>query len=140
MANELTYDNGLAVTLQYTITNVGAGTTPVDGTLASGNGMTGYTVPTGYEFHALHLNVEYNDARTAGDSTVKVTSGGTELTGGPEAVIDASNTTNANGSERPGADPIAAGNEVAVSATGDGSFAPTTADADVILIGVLLPA
>lgn len=140
MANELSYEKGIPMTLQYIITNVGAGTTPVDGTLASGQGGNGFFVPTGYVFHPLLLSAEYNDARTAGSSVVKVTYNGTELTNGPEATIDATDTAQDEGVQRVGVDAAVAGEEVSVSATGDGSFAPTTADADVILVGVLLPA
>jgi hypothetical protein len=41
---------------------------------------------------------------------------------------------------RVGASPIAAGHEVGVSITTDASYAPTTADHDAVLVGLLLPA
>ena len=118
----------------FTITNVGAGTTPVDGVMAGGNGLGGPTVATGWRFYPVHVTAEYNDARTAGDSTVKVTADGTELVNGPEALIDATNTTNDDGSANFGPF-VDSGEEISVSATGDGSYAPTTGDATVVVEG-----
>ena len=134
------FDYGIDVTLQFSIANVGAGATPVDGVLASGQGGNGFVVPTGMRFTPLILDTEINDARTAGVSTIRMTINGAEQANGPEAVIDATNTTRHRDIAEPGAVFAAAGEEVSVSAQGDGSFAPTTADADVILIGKLVPA
>ena len=133
------FDQGVDVALNFKIENVGAGTTPVDGTLASGQGAQGFVVPTGWKFAPFMIIVEYNAARTAGTSTVKVTDALAEVSNGPEATIDGTNTTLHQGTSTVGEITIAAGQEVSVSATGDGSFAPTTADADVVLIGKLLP-
>lgn len=138
MSNELVYPDGFPVTLQFVITDVNAGAT-TDGTLAGGN-TAGWIVPAGYTFHALAVSVYSNAARTAGTATVKVTDDGTELVSGPEAVLNASNTTKASGVSRPLRQGIAAGSVVGVSATGDASWAPTTADFDVVVLGVLLPA
>jgi len=136
MANEFNRPEQL-MTLQFTIANVGAGTTPVDGVLAGSNGKTGYVVPTGYAFEPVYIDVKYNADRTAGSSVVKVTSSGTELANGPTATID-DDPVNANQGLAVRSDRVAAGAIVGVSATGDGSFAPTTADADVVLQGYLI--
>ena len=131
------------VSYQFTIANVLAGTggtSPVAGILAGGNGMNGPIVPTGYRFAPVHIDVETNDARTAGVSTVKVTEDATALSGGPEAVLNATNTTRASGSVSGDPDTVAAGAEIGVAAYGDGTFAPTTADLDVVLYGYFLPA
>lgn len=139
MPNELTYEHGFNLTLQYEITDCAASST-TDGKLMGATARNGFVVPTGYKFHAIWIDVESNEARTAGTLTVKVTSDGTELATGPEAVLDATNTTAHAGVKWIGAQPIAAGKEVGVSATGDGSWAPATADVGVILGGVLTPA
>jgi hypothetical protein len=139
MANLLDRPHPLA-SFQFTIANVGAGATPVDGILAGSNGKGGPIVPTGYKFVPVFIDVETNDARTAGTSTIKATADGTELVGGPEALIDGTNTTKDTGSITGDPDSVAAGEEIGVSATGSGTFAPTTADADVILYGYFLPA
>lgn len=133
------FDYGIDVTLQFTITDVGAGTTPVDGVVAGG-AKGGFIVPAGMRFTPLIIDVENNAARTAGVSNVRATIDGAEQANGPVATINATNTTQARGTAAPGAVWADAGEEVGVSAQGDGSFAPTTADADVILIGKLVPA
>lgn len=127
------------VCFQFTIANVSAGTAPVDGILAGGNGCNGPLVPAGYKFVPVFIDAEVNDARTAGSTTIKVTADGTELVGGPEALIDSTNTLRDTGSVTGAPDSIAAGEEIGVSATGNGSFAPTTADADVIVYGYFMP-
>jgi hypothetical protein len=139
MANEFDLPHPL-LTLAFTIANVGAGTTPVDGKLMGADAKNGFIVPTGYKFVPVYLDAEINDARTAGTSTIKVTADGTELVGGPEALIDDTDTLADTGIVQGMPDSVAAGEEVGVSATGDGSFAPTTADADVIVVGYLMPA
>jgi hypothetical protein len=141
MANELNLSHPLAV-FQYTIANVGAGATPVDGILAGSpnTAPVGFLVPTGYKFVPVFIDARYNDARTGGTSTVKVTDNGAEVSGGPEALIDGTNTLRDTGSVTGAPVSIAAGREVSVSATGAGTFAPATADADVILYGYFLPA
>ena len=139
MANELAYEKGIPITLAFTITNVIQSGT-VDGVLAGAAATNGMNVPTGYAFHPVFVEVESNAARTAGSATVKVTKDGTELDNGPEATLDATNTTKHNGVKNVGADPVAAGEEAGVSGTGDGTWAPATADFDVILVGILLPA
>lgn len=139
MANEFDRPHPL-VAFQFAIANVGAGATPVDGTLMGAGIKGGPIVPTGYKFVPVFIDVETNDARTAGTSTIKVTADGTELVGGPEALIDGTNTLKDTGLASSDADSVAAGEEIGVSATGSGTFAPTTADADVVLYGYFLPA
>ena len=141
MANELARDDGISVSLFFTVANVAGGPviSIVDGILAGANGKNGMIVPTGYAFHPMLIDVEVNDARTAGTAIFKATKDGVELTSGPTATLNASNTTQARGVQRAGPDPIAAGEEVGVSSTGDISWAPDTSDADVILVGILLP-
>jgi hypothetical protein len=139
MANELSRPHPL-VSFQFTIANIDAGTTPVDGILAGGNGKNGPIVPTGYKFSPVFIDAEINAARTAGTSTIKVTDNGTEIVSGPEALIDDTNTLADTGVVSGDPQKIAAAHEIGVSATGNGSFAPTTADADVILYGYFLPA
>jgi hypothetical protein len=127
------------VVLQFTIANVGAGATPVDGVLVGGF-KGGPIVPTGMKFVPVFIDAEINDARTAGTSTIKVTGGAVELVGGPEALIDDTNTLADTGGVTGTPASVAAGVEVGVSATGSGTFAPTTADADVLVYGYYLPA
>jgi hypothetical protein len=138
MSNELDLPHPLCAYV-FTITDVGAAG-PTDGILAGGNGKGGPVVPTGYKFVPVFIDAEYNAARTGGTSTVKVTAAGTELVGGPEALIDATNTTNDTGSITGAPDSVAAGEEIGVSATGAGTFAPATADATVIVHGYYMPA
>jgi hypothetical protein len=138
MANELDYDFGINVTLVFKVTN-GSAAGVTDGVLMGGE-ASGMVVPAGYAFHPLYISSESNDARTGGTSTMKVTTDGTELTKGPLATLDATNTLKDNGVARPGQATVAAGATVGISHTGAGTWAPATADFDVILIGVLLPA
>lgn len=133
--------NTFPITLTFTVTDViQAG--PVDGVLAGVAATNGFVVPTGYKFVPVYIDAESNAARTAGLATVVVTADGTELVNGPEAVIDDTNTLRHQGTlALPGApDSVAAGEEVGVSADGDASWTPETADFDVILCGYLVKA
>lgn|SRR5574341_357465 len=137
MANEFDRPHPLIV-LHFEITDVGAAG-PTDGVLSGGT-KAGLVVPADYKFQAVYVDAKYNAARTGGTSTVKVTDDGTEIVGGPEAVIDATNTTAHQGKISGDPQKVAAGHIVGVSATGVGTFAPATADAAVVVIGYLLPA
>lgn len=137
MANEFDRPEHL-ITLVFNIQNVGAGATPVDGVL--GVAKTGYVVPAGYSFVPVYLDALSNAARTAGTNVIQITDNGTEIKNGPDATLDATNTTADRGLVTGTPVTIAAGHIVGVSATGDGSFAPTTADADVVVQGYLIPA
>lgn len=137
MANELSLHLPL-VAFQFTISNVAQGAV-TDGVLAGGNGKGGPVVPTGYKFIPVFIDVESNDACTAGVATIKVTTGGTELANGPEATLNTTDTLTDTGLSTT-KDSVAAGAEVGVSATGDGSWAPATADLDVVLYGFFAPA
>lgn len=137
MANELNYDFGLPVTIHLEKANplAGATTDLVFGT----QGGVGFVVPTGYKFHPMFISVASSADLTAGTLTAKVTADGTELTGGPVAVLN-DTVQKAAGVQRVGADPIAADAVVGVSVTTDAGYLPVTADIDAVLTGVLLPA
>lgn len=136
MANELTRDDGLSVTLAFAIANPAA-TATTDLTFAQGG--AGFKVPTGYAFHPLCLHGESNADLTAGTATFKAIDNGTELGNGPEAAL--SDTVQAAvGVQRVGVNPIAAGHIVGVSVTTSAAYAPVTADLDAVLVGLLLPA
>jgi hypothetical protein len=136
MANELDYDDGLPVTLIFALANPGASATT---DLALAQGGTGFVVPTGYEFHAMCLCGMSNADLTGGTAIFKVIDNGTEQTNGPTATLS-DTVQRASGVQRAQVEPIAAGHVVGVSVTTDGSYAPTTADLDAVLIGILQPA
>lgn len=73
--------------------------------------------------------VRSNEARTAGTLTVEVTVNGTGT--GLTAVLDGTNTTVKVTAQSEGTDTFAAGAELGVRITTDGSWAPTTADITV---------
>ena len=102
--NELTYDQGLPVSLIFALANPGAAATTAM-TLAQAN--TGFVVPTGYAFHPLCLNVNSNADLTAGTLTGKVSDNGTVIAGGPEPALS-DPTQRASAVKRVGAAPIAA--------------------------------
>lgn len=136
MSNELDYEHGLPITLQFGAANVSA-----DGVtdLTFPNGGAGFIVPAGYKFHAVALHAESNADLTGGTATFAVIADGAELANGPTAAL-ADTVQSAVGVKRVGAEPIAAGAVVAVSATTSAAFAPTTADVDAVLIGIMTPA
>lgn len=137
MANELSYDQGIDVTLILAVANPGAGAT-VNLTAAQAN-LSGFVVPTGYKFHPILLSGGSNADLTAGTATFKVTDDDTEIAGGPEPQLS-DTVQRASAVARVGASPIAAGHQVGVSITTSGAYAPTTADLDAVLVGKLLPA
>jgi hypothetical protein len=136
MANELSYPGGLAVTLQFSAANPGAGATAA---MKFVQGGVGLKVPPGYKFHPLCLHGESNADLTAGTATFKVTADTTALANGPQAAL-ADTVQVAVGVKGVGAEPIAAGAIVGVSVTTDAGYLPVTADMDAVLIGLLLPA
>lgn len=75
--------------------------------------------------------VKSNDARTAGTLTVEVTKNGSGT--GLTAVLDGTNTTFKATTQAKGSDTFAAGDELGVIITTDGSWAPTTADIRVCI-------
>lgn len=136
MANELTYPDGLPVSLAFTKANIEPNATTA---LTLANGGAGLKVPTGYKFHPLMLHGESNADLSAGTAIFKVTANTTASINGPTATL--SDTIQvAVGVQRPGAEPITAGKIVGVSIVADANFAPNTADVDAVLVGVLLPA
>lgn len=141
MANELSRDDGIAVTLQFIKANLGTGAATTDMTF--GQAGTGFIVPAGYKFHAVCLSLTFTGTLDAGATVAgKVIDNGTELTSGPVASISqAASDTGAVGVARAGAQPIAAGHVVGVSLTTNASYSTTsTIDWDATLVGLLLPA
>lgn len=137
MANELDYDDGLSVTLIFALANPGA--TATTNMLAAQGNLSGFVVPTGYKFHPVLLSGGSNADLTAGTATYKVTDNDTEVSNGPEPALS-DTVQRASAAARVGVTPIAAGHEVGVSITTNGAYAPTTADHDAVLVGLLLPA
>lgn len=136
MANELTRDDGMSVTLQYAVANPAASATTA---LTFAQGGLGFVVPTGYAFHPVCISGESNADLTAGTATFKVTDNTTAIANGPTAVLS-DTVQKAAGVQRIGANPIAAGHVVGLSVVTDSGYLPVTADLDAVLIGVLLPA
>jgi hypothetical protein len=136
MANELTYSDGLPVTLHFTGANIVENATTG---LTFTNGGAGLKVPTGYAFHPIMLHGESNADVSAGTAIFKVTANTTAGVNTPTATLSDLIQV-AVGVQRPGVEPIAAGKIVGVSVVADANFAPNTADMDAVLVGVLLPA
>lgn len=137
MANELSRDDGIPVTLILALANPGAGAT-TNLTAAQAN-LSGFVVPTGYKFHPVLLSGGSNADLTAGTATFKVTDNDTEIANGPMPALS-DTVQRASAVARVGASPIAAGHEVGVSVTTDAGYLPVTADLDAVLVGLLLPA
>lgn len=137
MANELSRDDGISVTIALSLANPGAAATT--NLLAPQGSLSGFVVPTGYKFHPTLLSGGSNADLTAGTATFKVTDNDTEIAGGPEPQL-ADTVQRASAVARVGASPIAAGHEVGVSVTTNAGYLPVTADLDAVLVGLLLPA
>jgi hypothetical protein len=135
MPNELDYDKGISFALQFAAANSAANTTTA---LTFVQGGDGFIVPAGYKFHPLCLSVTSNADLTAGTATARVRSDGTAIVNGPEVVL-ADTVQRASAVARVGAAPIGAGKRVDVAVTTTADYAPTTADIDAVLVGVLLP-
>lgn len=135
MANELDYNWGYPVAFTLSLANPGISGS-VAMTMPQAN--TGIVVPTGYKFHPLFVSLSSNADLTAGTATAKVTDNGTIVVGGPEPVLS-DLVQSASAVARVGICPIAAGHTVGVKLVTDGSYAPTTADHDVVVSGVMLP-
>jgi hypothetical protein len=139
MANELHYEHGFQVTLQFKDANIAANTTTkcvLSGEAAPTN--PGFVVPTGYAFHALSLSCQLTAAGSAGSLALNVTDDGTALASGPTIAI--TTETVKSGLYRPGADPIAADAVVGVNIVATADWNGTSSDIDVVLLGTLLPA
>lgn len=138
MANELDNPTGLPMTLVFGTANLGANATAA-GTLAGGQGsVDGFTVPTGYKFKPIFLYLESNTDLTGGTCTAKVTANNTAIANGPEPELsDTVQTTQAVARATQSAG-VAAGDDVGIHFIG-ASLAPTTAEMDAILVGVLEP-
>lgn len=137
MANELDYvENGYPLTVQFLGTNVALSST-VD--LILDQSGVGIVVPTGYKAHATYLSASASAAlATAATVTFKVTDDGTELAAGPEPQLTDS-ARSAAAVARVGAQPIAAGSVVAVSATTNSTGTSAT-DYDAVLSLIFTPA
>jgi hypothetical protein len=138
MAGELSFlgSAGFPVSFQVAIANPAANaTTPA----TAAQGGPGLVVPAGYEFHPLLIAVASNADLTAGTLTAKVTDNGTALANGPAAAL--SDTVQyAAGVQRAQVEPIAAGHRVGAQVVTDAGYLPVTADIDITISGVLLPA
>lgn len=136
MSLDFSTGNGIDISLPFFVANPSANTTT---DLAFTQGGTGFVVPTGYKFHPLIISGSSNADLTDGTATFKVIDNGTELSNGPTAVLS-DTVQRASGVQRPHVEAIGAGRVVGVSVTTTAAYAPTTADLDAILVGVLLPA
>jgi hypothetical protein len=138
MAGELAFNgnDGFPVSFQVAIANPAANATTA-ATAAQGNG--GLVVPTGYKFHPMLISVSSNADLTAGTLIAKVTDNGTVLANGPIATLS-DLVQYASGLQRAQVEPIAAGRRVGASVVTDAGYLPVTADIDILVSGVLLPA
>jgi len=137
MANELSRDDGISVSIALSLANPGAAATT--NLLAPQGNLSGFIVPTGYKFHPLLLSGVSNADLTAGTATFKATDNDTELVNGPAPVLS-DTVQQASAVARVGIEPIAAAHKVGISVTTDAGYLPVTADLDAVLIGLLLPA
>lgn len=130
------YQDGIPVTLHFKLDNVPTNATTAM-TLPAGG--VGFEVPTGYSFYPQIASFISNADLTAGSWTAKVTNEGTVITNGPEPVLnDTVQLTTAEVNPL-AAQKIPAGNYVGAKIVADASAAPTTAEADLIVIGRLIP-
>ena len=98
-----------------------------DGT-ASGH-QESIVVP--YAGSAVAISVASNEARSAGTATFEVFIN--DVASGLTAVLDATDTQYAFGTQAVGTDALAAGDRVDVHVTTDGTWAPTTADVEATI-------
>jgi len=90
---------------------------------------TGYELP--WPFQIVGISCLSGAARTAGTLTVDATIGGTAT--GVQAVLGATNTTHHSSYQKRDTDVGAAGAIVGVKLTSDASWAPVTADINVLV-------
>lgn len=139
MANELSYDFGVPLTLVFALANPSANATTAM-VVAGGQAFDAITVPTGYVFRPIYLHVESNADLTAGTLTAKVADDGVAIANGPESVLsDTVQKTYAVAGPTAGAG-VPAGSDVGVVVVTTAAYLPVTADIDAVLIGLLLPA
>lgn len=132
---QLNYNDGLLHTVPFSLANPSAGATTAMA-LAAGN--TSILVPDGMKAWLYGLIVHSNADLTGGTLTAKFTSGGSVVSNGPEPAL--SDTVQRKAAfVQPGDVAIDAGGLVGVSVVTDASYAPTTADIDVIAIFLLVP-
>ena len=131
------FRDGFPVSIHFNLANLAQGATTA--MTIPGQANTGYLVPTGYKFVPMLLALASNADLTAGSSVAKVTDNGTAIAGGPEPTLSdlvQQATAVARNTQSAG---IAAGHAIGVKLTGDGSYAPATADYDALLSGVMIP-
>lgn len=137
MAENLAPAAGRYLTLIYSLANPTVNATS-DLTFAQSG--AGFKVPSGFDFIPDLLHLESNADLTAGTWTGKVIDDGTEISDGPEPALNDTVQVAVAQSDRHGQRRILSGSIVGVSVTLDASAAPSTADADAVLTGWLVPA
>jgi hypothetical protein len=90
---------------------------------------TGYEIPWAYQI--VGISALSGAARTAGTLTVDATIGGTVT--GVQAILDGTNTTDHSSTQRRDTDNGAAQTVLGCKVTTDGSWAPVTADINVVV-------
>lgn len=138
MAEELrTPLDSLPVTLIFGSANLGANSTAA-ATIVTASASTtfdGILVPTGYTFFPLYMHVESNADITGGTCTAKVTANNTAILNGPEPALSDTVQQNNAVARLTQCAGVAAGDFVGVHVIG-ASLAPTTAEMDIVLVGV----
>lgn len=138
MAEELrTPLDSVPVTLVFGSANAGANATAA-ATIVTGSASTtfdGIIVPTGYVFKPLYMHLESNADLSAGTCTAKVTANNTAILNGPEPQLSDTVQANHAVARADACGGVAAGDYVGVHVIG-ASLAPTTAEMDIILVGV----
>ena len=136
MAKELYYERGAPMSLHFEFANAVNNTTNV---MTRGQGNVGFLVPTGMAFHVLHADGSSNADLTAGTCTFKVTANNAAIANGPEPAL--SDTVQWATAQKRLGEPqkITAGQKIGAHAICTDPFAPTTADLDLFVYGVMLP-
>lgn len=132
---QLNYDDGLLVTVTFSLSNPSANATTAL-TLPQGN--TAVLVPDGMRAWPYFLIAHSNADLTAGTLTAKFTSGGSVVSNGPEPQL-ADTVQRKAAFVQPGDVGIDAGGLLGVSVVTDASYAPVTADVDVVAGFFLVP-
>lgn len=132
---QLNYNDGLLFTVTFSGANISANATTAL-TLPGGN--TSILVPSGMRALPYGLILNSNADLTGGTLTAKFTNGGTAVSNGPEPALSDSVQRN-SAFVQPNSVGIDAAGTLGVSVVADASFAPTTADVDVIAIFLLVP-
>jgi hypothetical protein len=129
------YDHAIPVSFEFGLADVPANATT---DLQTRLGGAGFFVPTGLDFYPAVGFVTSNSDLTAGTLTAKVTSNGTALVGGPEPALS-DTVQRHSASISPLSPKVAAGAYVGAEVVTSATYAPTTADIDVVVCGYLVP-